>query len=64
MANSFVAGATVFLTKPFNPEQFQTTLRILLTSKLSIKELISKADKAMYDHKRRKKLLSVSQFDF
>ncbi len=33
MANSFVAGATVFLTKPFNPEQFQTTLRILLTNK-------------------------------
>lgn len=33
MANSFTAGATVFLTKPFNPEQFQTTLRILLTNK-------------------------------
>lgn len=33
MANSFIAGATVFLTKPFNPEQFQTTLRILLTNK-------------------------------
>lgn len=33
MANSFVAGATVFLTKPFNPEQLQTTLRILLTNK-------------------------------
>lgn len=33
MANSFVAGATVFLTKPFNPEQFQTTLKILLTNK-------------------------------
>jgi CheY-like chemotaxis protein len=33
MAKSFVAGATVFLTKPFNPEQFQTTLRILLTKK-------------------------------
>ncbi|MGI9069256.1 MAG: GGDEF domain-containing response regulator [Pyrinomonadaceae bacterium] len=29
-------------------------------STLSIKELISKADKAMYDHKRRKKLLSAS----
>jgi len=33
MAKSFVAGVTVFLTKPFNPEQFQTTLRILLTNK-------------------------------
>jgi CheY-like chemotaxis protein len=30
MAKSFVAGATVFLTKPFNPEQFQRTLRVLL----------------------------------
>ena len=33
MAKSFVAGATVFLTKPFNTEQFQTTLRMLLTNK-------------------------------
>ena len=33
MAKSFVAGATVFLTKPFNTEQFQSTLRILLTNK-------------------------------
>jgi len=33
MAKSFVAGATVFLTKPFNTEQFQTTLRILLANK-------------------------------
>jgi two-component system, sensor histidine kinase ChiS len=33
MAKSFVAGATVFLTKPFNTEQFQSTLRILLTTK-------------------------------
>lgn len=33
MAKSFVAGATVFLTKPFNPEQFQSTLRILLSKK-------------------------------
>ncbi|MDQ1708046.1 MAG: two-component system, cell cycle response regulator [Pyrinomonadaceae bacterium] len=33
MAKSFSAGATVFLTKPFNLEQFQTTLRILLTNK-------------------------------
>lgn len=33
MAKSFVAGATVFLTKPFNTEQFQSTLRILLANK-------------------------------
>jgi DNA-binding NtrC family response regulator len=33
MAESFSAGATVFLTKPFNCDQFQTTLRILLTNK-------------------------------
>jgi CheY-like chemotaxis protein len=32
MATSFVAGATVFLTKPFNPEQLQTTLRLLLAN--------------------------------
>jgi DNA-binding response OmpR family regulator len=32
MARSFVAGATLFLTKPFNTEQFLTTLRILLTN--------------------------------
>lgn len=33
MARSFVAGATVFFTKPFNTEQFQSTLRILLANK-------------------------------
>jgi CheY-like chemotaxis protein len=33
MANSFVAGATIFLTKPFKSDQFQTTLRILLTNR-------------------------------
>jgi CheY-like chemotaxis protein len=33
MAKSFVAGATVFLTKPFKLEQFQSTLRILLANK-------------------------------
>ena len=32
MAQSFVAGATVFLTKPFTPEQFQTTFRILMAN--------------------------------
>lgn len=30
MAQSFMAGATVFLTKPFTTEQFQTTFRILM----------------------------------
>jgi CheY-like chemotaxis protein len=35
MANSFVAGATIFLTKPFKSDQFQTTLRILLTNKIA-----------------------------
>jgi len=30
MAKSFVAGATFFLTKPFNPAQFKTTLSMLL----------------------------------
>jgi DNA-binding response OmpR family regulator len=33
MAKSFTAGATVFLAKPFNPDQFQSTLRILLANK-------------------------------
>src|SRR5687767_5560534 len=33
MAKSFVAGATVFFTKPFNTEQFQRTLRVLLANK-------------------------------
>ena len=32
MATSFVAGATVFLTKPFNLQQLQTTLRLLLAN--------------------------------
>jgi two-component system chemotaxis response regulator CheY len=32
MAESFVAGATVFLPKPFQPGQFQSTLRTLLTN--------------------------------
>ena len=35
MARSFVAGATVFFTKPFNTEQFQNSLRILLTNKIA-----------------------------
>jgi two-component system sensor histidine kinase ChiS len=33
MTKSFVAGATVFLTKPFNTAQFQSTLRVLLANK-------------------------------
>ena len=33
MAKSFVAGATVFLAKPFNTEQFQSMLRVLLANK-------------------------------
>jgi DNA-binding response OmpR family regulator len=32
MAKSFGAGATVFLTKPFDPNKFQSTLRTLLKS--------------------------------
>jgi two-component system sensor histidine kinase ChiS len=31
MANSFAAGATLFLPKPFTAEQFQFTFRLLLT---------------------------------
>lgn len=31
MTNSFEAGATVFLPKPFKPAQLQTTLRMLLS---------------------------------
>ena len=30
MANSFAAGVTLFLPKPFSPEQFQTTFRLLV----------------------------------
>jgi CheY-like chemotaxis protein len=33
MADSFAAGATLFLPKPFTPEQLQTTLRMLLSSR-------------------------------
>jgi len=33
MANSFAAGVTLFLPKPFTPEQFQTTLRLLVQGK-------------------------------
>jgi DNA-binding response OmpR family regulator len=33
MAKSFVAGAAVFLSKPFQPERFQSTLRTLLNNK-------------------------------
>jgi DNA-binding response OmpR family regulator len=30
MANSFAAGVTIFLPKPFTTEQFQSTFRLLL----------------------------------
>lgn len=30
MANSFAAGVTLFLPKPFSSEQFETTFRLLL----------------------------------
>ena len=33
MAKSFVAGAAVFLSKPFQPDRFQSTLRTLLNNK-------------------------------
>jgi DNA-binding response OmpR family regulator len=33
MAQSFAAGASVFVTKPFNIDQIQSTLRILLANK-------------------------------
>jgi DNA-binding response OmpR family regulator len=38
MARSFEAGATVFLTKPFNADQIQGTLRILLTNNAAPKK--------------------------
>jgi CheY-like chemotaxis protein len=34
MADSFAAGATAFLPKPFTPEQLQSLLRMLLAAKL------------------------------
>lgn len=34
MADSFAAGATVFLPKPINPEQLQKSLRMLLSKQL------------------------------
>lgn len=33
LANSFAAGVTVFLPKPFTTEQFQNSFRLLLTGK-------------------------------
>jgi CheY-like chemotaxis protein len=33
LANSFAAGVTAFLPKPFTSEQFQTTFRLLLSGK-------------------------------
>lgn len=37
MANSFAAGVTLFLPKPFSPEQFQMTFRLLVTGGGKIK---------------------------
>ncbi|HSP64160.1 MAG TPA: response regulator [Pyrinomonadaceae bacterium] len=34
MAQSFAAGATAFLPKPFSPEQLQNLLRMLLAAKM------------------------------
>ena len=34
MSDSFVAGATAFLPKPFTPDQLQNLLRMLLAAKL------------------------------
>ena len=39
MSKSFVAGATVFLTKPFNTAQFQSTLRVLLANRTVTRSL-------------------------
>lgn len=35
MTNSFAAGATFFLPKPFTPNQFQTTLGMLFNSRIA-----------------------------
>ena len=35
MSDSFAAGATMFLSKPFSPDQLQRTLRIALSSRES-----------------------------
>jgi len=37
MTNSFAAGATFFLPKPFTPNQFQTTLAMLFNSRVAAK---------------------------
>ena len=37
MANSFAAGVTIFLPKPFTSEQFQSTFRLLLNHHLEVK---------------------------
>src|SRR6266446_1601441 len=35
MTNSFAAGASVYLPKPFNPEQLQTTLSMLFSTRIT-----------------------------
>ena len=37
MTNSFAAGATFFLPKPFTPDQLQTTLGMLFNSRIAAK---------------------------
>jgi two-component system, sensor histidine kinase ChiS len=40
LAKSFEAGATVFFAKPFNTNQFQSTLRILLANKTTPRRVV------------------------
>jgi two-component system chemotaxis response regulator CheY len=37
MVNSFSSGATLFLPKPFSPQHFQITLRLLLNNASALK---------------------------
>jgi DNA-binding NtrC family response regulator len=39
MSDSFAAGATMFLSKPFSPDQLQRTLRITLSSRESQRQI-------------------------
>jgi CheY-like chemotaxis protein len=42
MQDSFAAGATVFLSKPFTPEQLQFTLRMLPTQSVAPSKSVAK----------------------